>query len=317
MLFVTFIVLLTLFVAETKDTNVPPPEPEPISIIELPLPPVTSNDSEGGCTSDVNPHRTGCIGKALTTFQSGGFFRDGVHVAVTVNFTGAPTAPDPASIFTGVQSIIVKTDGSLFSNGDAWKCITCGVPDKQAIGRSPMMDYPQTFVDGRRLLAGTNIIECTTNFTDIACTPDQVHIYPIRWNTTTNSTGPGGNIRELRLHPDNVHLGFNSFTIVNGKIGQFGYMGRLQFNPSPSWGTPRCPRYDLVNVYRLFNPQSVQPITVDNRAPNGLGFTRPNPAQPGLGWPMGRFFFTRKTMGWAGLSFKKSKNHGWVRAGLG
>ena len=259
MLIFTLIVLI-LFVTETKNTNVlpPPPEPEPISIIELPLPPVTSNDGEGGCTSDINPHRTGCIGKALTTFQSGAFLPDGLHVAVTVNFTGAPT-----SIYTGVQVIIVKTDGSTFPNGDPWKCITCGVPEKNSTERSPTMEYPQTFIDGKRILAGTNIIECTSNLTNAACTPDQVNIYPIRWNTTTNATGPGGNIRELRLHPDNVHLGFNSFTIINGKIGQFGYMGRLQFNPSPTWGTPLCPRYDLVNVYRLFDPKGLQPITVD------------------------------------------------------
>jgi WD40 repeat protein len=123
----------------------------------------------------------------------------------------------------------------------------------------------QTFVDGKRLLAGTNIIECTSNLVDAACTPDQVHIYPIRWNTTTNATGPGGNIRELRLHPDNVHLGFNSFTILAGRIGQYGYMGRLQFSPVPTWGTPLSPRYDLVNVYRLFDPQALQPVTVDRK----------------------------------------------------
>ena len=269
MLFISF-TMMSLFAAETsgrcvvKGTDIPPPpEPEPITITELPLPPVTSNDAEGGCTSDVNPHGTGCIGQALTAFQSGAFLSDGLHVTVTVNFTGAPAAPDPANIFTGVQLILVKTDGSTFSNGDAWKCITCGVPGKNAIGRSLSMDYPQTFVDGKRLLAGTNIIECTSNLIDVACTPDQVRIYPIRWNTTTNATGPGGDIRELRLHPDNVHMGFNSFTILNGKIGQYAYMGKLQFNPYPTWGMPLSPRYDLVNVYRLYDPEALQPITVD------------------------------------------------------
>lgn len=269
MLFLTFTVM-ALFAAEATGrcvvevTGIPqPPEPEPITITELPLPPITSNDAEGGCTLDVNPHGTGCIGQALTEFQSGAFLPDGLHVTVTVNFTGAPAAPDPASIFTGVQLILVKTDSSTFCNGDAWKCITCGVPEKNVIGRSLTMDYPQTFVDGKRLLAGTNIIECTSSLIDDACTPDQVHIYPIRWNTTTNATGPGGNIRELRLHPDNVHLGFNSFTILNGKIGQYGYMGRLQFNPSPTWGTPLSPRYDLANVYRLYNHEALQPVSVD------------------------------------------------------
>ncbi|CAF2172770.1 unnamed protein product [Rotaria magnacalcarata] len=269
MLLLKFIVM-ALFAAEASSRCVangtdipPPPEPEPITITELPLPPVTSNDAEGGCTFDINSHGTGCIGQALTTFQSGAFLPDGLHVTVTVNFTGAPAGPDPASIFTGVQLILVKTDGSTFCNGDTWKCITCGVPVENAIGRSLTMDYPQTFLDGKRLLAGTNIVECTSDLIDDSCTPDQVHIYPIRWNTTTNTTGPGGNIRELRLHPDNVHLGFNSFTILNGKMGQYGYIGRLQFDPFPTWGTPLSPRYDLVSVYRLFDPEALQPVTVD------------------------------------------------------
>ena len=36
-------------------------------------------------------------------------------------------APDPASIYTGVQLILLKISGA-FPNGDQWKCITCGVP---------------------------------------------------------------------------------------------------------------------------------------------------------------------------------------------
>jgi hypothetical protein len=123
MLFLSFTVM-ALFAAEAcgrcvvKDPKIPPPPgPEPITITELLLPPVTTNDAEGGCTFDVNPHGTGCIGQALTAFQSGAFLPDGLHVTVTVNFTG-------------VQLILVKTDGSTFSNGDAWKCLTCGVPEK-------------------------------------------------------------------------------------------------------------------------------------------------------------------------------------------
>jgi hypothetical protein len=43
-----------------KHITVPsPPDPEPIEVIELPLPPVTPDETEGGCTRNINPHGTG------------------------------------------------------------------------------------------------------------------------------------------------------------------------------------------------------------------------------------------------------------------
>ncbi|KAL0935980.1 saponin hydrolase precursor [Colletotrichum truncatum] len=240
----------------------PPPEPEPVTITELPLPPVTTNTGVGGCTAEINPRRTGCIGQS-TGLQSGDFLPDDKHVVATVTFTGAPAAPDAASIYTGPQLIIVKVDGTTFPNGDAWKCITCGVPVGNAVGRDEALDYPQIFNDGKRLLAGPNIIECSADLASEDCTPDKVHIYPIRWNTAADGSGPGGSIRELRIHPDNQHLGWSSFVIKSGKLGQYGYIGRLEFNPSPISGIPLAPRYDLVNVNLLFNPNAPQPIEVD------------------------------------------------------
>ena len=50
-----------------------PPEPEPIVVVELPMPPVTPNEVEGGCTSEVNPRRTGCIGAASSGLLGGNF----------------------------------------------------------------------------------------------------------------------------------------------------------------------------------------------------------------------------------------------------
>lgn len=249
----------------------PAPKPEPIKVGELPLPPVAPSTSAGSCTRAINPHGTGCIGKA-TSMQSGDFLPDGHHVLATVGFTGAPAAPDPAAVYTGEQLIIVKTDGSTFPNGDAWKCVTCGVPDANAVGRSPAMDYPQAFKDGRRALAGTNIIGCGRyRLTSSACTPNRVHIYPIRWNVTADGSGAGGSIRELRLHPDNVHLGFNAATVTNGKLNQYGYFARLEFDPAPKTGTPLAPRYDLVKVTRLFDPApGRQPVTVDPHHPGRL-----------------------------------------------
>ncbi|KAF4485639.1 saponin hydrolase precursor [Fusarium agapanthi] len=52
-----------------------------------------------------------------------------------------------------------------------------------------------------------------------ACTPERTHVYPIRENNSPDGTGEGGAVRELRLHPDDVHLGFNAFTLNGRKIG--------------------------------------------------------------------------------------------------
>ena len=263
-------------------TGVPaPPDPEPIEVVELPLPPVAPSDEPGACTPQVNPNRTGCISRN-TQLQAGGFLPDGRHVLALVGFVGAPAAPDPASSYTGDQLIAVKTDGSTFPDGDAWKCLTCGVPAENAVGRTEGLDYPQAFRDGRRVLAGTNIIECGEHqLVDEACTPDQVHIYPLHWTVTADGSGESGRMRELRLHPDNVHIGFSSFTVTGGKLGQFSYFGRLQFNPSPTSGIPATARYDVVNVTRLFDPSpQAQPIVVD---PDNPGELRVNYQAPSVG----------------------------------
>lgn len=234
-----------------------PPPPEPITITELPLPPVTEDETPGGCTAEINPHRTGCIGQT-PVLQSGGFLPDGKHVIATLNFTGAPTTGDPSSIYAGQQVIIVKTDGTKFHNGDAWKCLTCAVPTSTTMEYT----YPQAFADGKRILAGTNIIECPFEFSTRLCTMDKVRIHPIHWNTASDGSGRGGNMRELRLHPDNMHIGFSAATVTAGKFDQYAYIGRLSFNAHPESGEPLIPRYDLCNVQLLFDPTSPQPISV-------------------------------------------------------
>ncbi|KAL4929384.1 TolB family protein [Aspergillus undulatus] len=234
-----------------------PPDPEPIEVIEVPLPPVAPNNDEGSCTKYLNPRGTGCI-SIDSNLQGGSFLPDGNHVLATVNFTGALKAPNPASVYSGMQLIIVKTDGTTFSNGDPWKCITCGVPESQKVGITGSMDYPQSFNDGRRAMVGKSIVDCgEALLVSDECTPDRAHIYPIWWE--------GGSIRELRLHPDNVHLGFNSFTYENSKLGQYAYFGRLRFNPSPTEGEQelRATRYEIVNVTRLFDPNAPAPIEVN------------------------------------------------------
>ncbi|KAF5683800.1 saponin hydrolase precursor [Fusarium circinatum] len=224
-----------------------PPNPEPISLSTLPLPPVAPSNKLGACTPAVNRNGTGCMTLASNQdFQAGGFLPDGKHVLVLVTFTGAPSSPDPASVYNGSQIIVVKTDGKVFPSGSPWKCLTCGLVEKNIRGLSPTYSYPQAFGDGKRVLFGTNILDCGEHkLVDAACTPECTHVYPIRWNNSPDGTGEGGAIRELRLHPDDVHLGFNVFTINGRKLGH---------------RRPLVPRYDLVKVTRLFNPEADQPI---------------------------------------------------------
>jgi hypothetical protein len=243
--------------------TVPPPKPEPVTVIELPLPPAAPSNSPGACTTALNPHGTGCIDTAPLSFQSGSFLPDGHHALALVHFIGAPAAPDPASIYTGEQVIIVKADGTTFSNGNPWRCLTCGVPAPNEVGIGSDRSYPQTFADGKRILFGTNIGDCSPYLlTDDRCTPDVLHIYPIRWNVQADGSGPTGNLRELRLHPDQVHLGFNGMSISKDGFGQFGYFGRLEFNPSPTTGEPRAPRYGLTHVTRLM-PEGKVPMVLE------------------------------------------------------
>jgi len=250
----------------------PPPAPEPISVTELPLPPAAPSNTPGACTAALNPHGTGCIDTAPLSFQSGSFLPDGRHLLALVHFIGAPVSPDHESIYKGEQIIMVKADGTRFSNGDTWKCMTCGVPAQNEVGINSDYAYPQTFADGKRILFGANIGDCSPYLlTDDRCTSDKLHIYPIRWNVHPDGSGPSGNLRELRLHPDQVHLGFNGMSIGKDGFGQFGYFGRLKFNPSPTTGEPRAPRYDLIHVTRLLRKGETQMVLEpDPQHPNQL-----------------------------------------------
>nr|POE53585.1 hypothetical protein CFP56_28807 [Quercus suber] len=239
------------------ETFPPPPPPEPIEVIRLPLPPVAPSSDKGACTSAINEHGTGCTGQN-SNLQGGTFMPDGKHVLASIKFAGAPDAPDPASIYTGQQMIIVKTDGTLFPNGDVWKCITCGVPADNAVGvnlTSATWEYPQAFEDGTRILGGTHVVDCGNfSLNDAACTANNTFIYPIRLSNTADGSGPGFALRELRIHPDNVHIGVNSFTTgSDGSFSEVAFFGRLSFDSAPTVGLPLAPRYDIVNASLLFD----------------------------------------------------------------
>lgn len=91
-------------------------------------------DDVGACTRRVNPHSTGCMGK-ISLMQGGNFSPDDNYVLASLNFTGAPAAPNTANSYLGVQLIMVNTDGTNSSTGDPWKCVMCGVPGKQQSGQ--------------------------------------------------------------------------------------------------------------------------------------------------------------------------------------
>ena len=228
------------------------PAPEPITITRLPLPP--RPDANGVCQ-----HATGCI----TDGQAGGFLRDNRTLSMMAVYSGSPAG----SIYAGPQIILLKADGTTFENGESWKCITCGVPESQRVGMSDISGepYPQPFPDGKRILAAANIVQCDYALTSPDCTPEQTHVYPIRWNVTPDGSGAGGSMRELRLNPDGVHIGWNHLilgplddvdpanplNLLN--LEEFAYFGRLRFDPDPATGPPLTPRYELDNVYGLFH----------------------------------------------------------------
>lgn len=212
---------------------------EPVAISQLPLPPTAPGRDPGACT-----HATGCIDPETSGIAEGpGYLWDSGHVVLPIRFAGAPAAPDPAHIYAGDQVIVVKTDGAIFPNGDAWKCITCGVSDTHGANKNPSapagvghiaVDHPQAFRDGRRILLGTNVLDCGPHqIVDPSCTPADTALYPIE------PYRDGASMRELRLHPDDAHLGFSEPIMANGVYeDQFAVFSRLQFDPS-------------ANLYRL------------------------------------------------------------------
>lgn len=307
--------------------NAPPaPKPEPVTVTALPLPPTAPSNAPGACTPAVNPHGTGCMSASEYGLQEGpGYMWDARHVLMTVVFTGAP-ATGPASIYNGEQVIAIKTDGKLFPNGDAWKCITCGVPEDNRKGtlvsENPMagfmgagaerakpkmpLDHPQAFPDGKRILAGPNVIDCGPyQLVSLQCTPDKVKIFPVRWSRSTDPAARGAVFREQRLNPDGVHMNWNAFTTGRDGFGQFGYLGRLQFNPAPTAGEPRVPRYDVEDVYMLV-PNSNDPTFGNFRVdPNNPGKLIRNEPRGQIGEMRG---WTRDGRSVIGMGFVDSGN---------
>lgn len=264
-------------------------EVEPVAVRELPLPPTAPSAEVGSCS-----HPTGCIDGGDRGIAEGpSYTPDGNHILLPIRYAGAPGAPDPRHIFTGDQVIAIKTDGTTFSDGEAWRCLTCGVSNSVGANRQPsgagdiLVDHPQIFRDGTRMLLGTNVFDCGSHrILDDACTPAEATIYPI------SPHRPGMIMRELRLHPDNEHLGFSEPSLVNGVfVDQLAVVGGLNFNRTQA-------RYELSDVTYLVPHESSfrgmvditpgDPTRLQLNEPTAMigefrGFTRDGKAALGIG----------------------------------
>ena len=260
------------------------------TISELPVPPTAPSDAVGSCTAAVNPHGTGCVSGAWGGIGSPGVYYDPHYILTGVFFAGAP-ASGPSSVYKGPQVLLLKTDGTVFPNGDAWKCLTCGVafgPDivtgsTASAGTGNGLQYPppHALPGDHKALVGNGILECgpngaTYDLADPRCTPANTRVNPIYWGDTPlgkPQPPPGvsafGNGREWRLNPDGVHLGWGSFVLDStGAFTEHGFFGRLQFDPATS-------RYNLVNVSLLFNPDPQdQPYVVQPGSPPVLKYNQ-------------------------------------------
>ena len=296
------------------EPTAPPPRPERIVVTALPLPPTAPSTAAGSCTGAVNPHGTGCISAADDGIIEGPAYTwDARHVLLPVVFAGAP-ASGPASAYTGEQVIAVRTDGTRFANGDAWKCLTCGIPTAALAEANRVrfsareaaalhVDHPQAFPGDTRMIAGTNVFDCGTyKLVDDACTPDRLRVYQIHWTTTTDGRGPSGSMRELRLNPDGIHLMWNHF-LPGPRLDQFGFTGRLAFSPKRD-GNAIPARYELVSVNVLINPTDPRyaAFRVDPANPNRL---IENPAMGAIGEARG---WARDGRGIIGMGIRESGN---------
>jgi hypothetical protein len=216
------------------------------SVSELPVPPTAPSTATGSCTAAINPNDTGCI----TDVGSPGFYWDPHYVFAGVDYAGAPAAPDPGSIYSGNQILLIKTDGTTFPNGDAWKCVTCGIPAANiGAGYTPLSYPPAHALPGdTKALVGNGILDCGgLQLSDPNCTPADEHIYPIDLDGQPLGNTIGGlQTREWRLDPDGVHLGWNGLIETAGVYNELAFFGRLTWDAATS-------AYDLTNVTMLFN----------------------------------------------------------------
>lgn len=241
--------------AQTSTTTSPVDRPR-ADIKELPVPPTVPPD--GVCT-----HPTGCVSADWSGLGSPGPARDPKYVFLGITYAGAP-ASGPASVYSGNQVLVVRTDGTTFPNGEAWKCITCGVSYGSEIDTSQLVYPPANELpDRRHVLVSNGILECGADgaeyaVTDRRCTPANTRITPIYWNDKPlfqpDSSGIN-NGREWRLSPDGVHLVWDVLDFR--ALAEIPYVGRITYDHQKR-------RYELTSVSALVNPSpAYQPLVVE------------------------------------------------------
>ncbi|WP_413804651.1 hypothetical protein [Streptomyces sp. OE57] len=246
-----------------------------VDIKELPVPPTVPQD--GVCT-----HPTGCVSADWSGIGTPGPARDPKYTFLGITYAGAP-ASGPASVYSGNQVLVVRTDGTTFPNGEAWKCITCGVSFGSAIDTSQLVYPPANELpDRKHVLVSNGILECGADgaeytVTDPRCTPANTRITPIYWNDKPlfeRDEHGVNNGREWRLSPDGEHLVFN---VVDFRVLTIApYVGRIAYDQEKG-------RYHLTNVSVLQNPSSAyQPMVVENG--NQLRFNQAGMIGEPRGW---------------------------------
>ncbi|MCX5085682.1 hypothetical protein [Streptomyces sp. NBC_00401] len=246
-----------------------------VTISELPVPPTVPED--GVCT-----HPTGCVSADWSGIGTPGPARDPKYVFLGITYAGAPDS-GPASVYSGNQILVVRTDSRTFPNGDAWKCITCGVSYGSDIDTSQLVYPPANELpDRKRVLVSNGILECGADgakyaVTDPRCTPANTRITPIYWNDKPlfQKDAQGvNNGREWRLSPDGEHLLFN---VVDFRVLSIApYVGRIAYDQEKG-------RYHLTNVSVLRNPSSAfQPMVVEDG--NRLRFNHAGMVGEPRGW---------------------------------
>jgi hypothetical protein len=224
----------------TPALGVDPPDRLQVAVrmTELPVPPTAPMDQQdGSCTTAINPHGTGCVKPDWGATGSPGFFQDPSFVLLGLKYAGAP-ATGPSSIYSRTQAVGVATDGSTPFNGDAWKCITCGVSYDPMVIDQSSFNYPppHEFPDHRRVLVGNGILQCGAKkvlyeVTDPRCTAANTEILPIHWGSRPLASGGFlGNGREQRLSPDVVHMECNKIVFTPAGITEYPFYGRLAFD---------------------------------------------------------------------------------------
>lgn len=227
-----------------------------VDIKELPVPPTVPQD--GVCT-----HPTGCVSADWGGIGTPGPARNSKYVFLGITYAGAPES-GPASIYSGPQVLVVRTDGGTFPNGEAWKCVTCGVSFGPEIETS-QFTYPPAneLPDRKRVLVGNGILSCGPDgaeyaVTDSRCTATNTRITPIYWNGKPlfkpDSSGIN-NGREWRLSPDGVHLVWD--VLDYAALSEIPYVGRIAYDKQNS-------RYELTGVSVLANSSAAyQPLVVE------------------------------------------------------